>query len=25
LRNYLSEVKDKYDYILIDCMLDYSQ
>lgn len=21
LRNYLSEVKDKYDYILIDCML----
>ena len=20
LRNYLSEVKDKYDYILIDCM-----
>ena len=21
LRNYLSEVKDKYDYILIDCMI----
>lgn len=24
LRNYLSEVKDKYDYILIDCMLPKS-
>ena len=22
LRNYLSEVKDKYDYILIDCIID---